>query len=144
MPGTSWSSHYWQPAPRWKLHQWLVKPDNPATSAHTPEKTCTRYTDKQLHTKCSFFPLQNELNNPKHEESSNTCASITKPLTTIIYWPQSLLVANSVKSPLTSLKCNLCMICVTHCRKRLKQFFGKKVKKPDKAVKGLFIQMVVH
>ena len=38
---------------------------------------------------------------------------------------------------------------MTSSRKRLKQFFGKKVKKPDKAVKGLFnnnlhLQMVVH
>ena len=33
---------------------------------------------------------------------------------------------------------------MTSSRKRLKQFFGKKVKKPDKAVKGLFNNDYLH
>ena len=28
VPKTSWSFHYWQPAPRQRLHRWLAKPDN--------------------------------------------------------------------------------------------------------------------
>ena len=47
VPETSWSFHYWQPAPRWRLQQWLEKPDKPDMSPHTPKKTGTRHTDKQ-------------------------------------------------------------------------------------------------
>jgi len=40
---TSWISchYYWQPAPRWRLHWWLTKPENPALSSHTPDRTVT-------------------------------------------------------------------------------------------------------
>ena len=34
MPNTSRSFHYWQPAPRWRLHRWLAKPGKPAMSPH--------------------------------------------------------------------------------------------------------------
>ena len=44
---TSWSFHYWQPVPRWIWHCWLAKPNDPAMSPHTPEKTGTHHTDKQ-------------------------------------------------------------------------------------------------
>ena len=47
MPDTSWSFRYWQPAPRWRLHRWLAKPDNPAMNPHALGKTSTRHTDKQ-------------------------------------------------------------------------------------------------
>ena len=32
MPEKSGSFLYWQPAPRWRLHRWLAKPDNPDMS----------------------------------------------------------------------------------------------------------------
>ena len=35
MPETSRSFHYWQPAPRWRLLQWLANPRNPAMSPHS-------------------------------------------------------------------------------------------------------------
>jgi len=47
VPETSWIFHYWQPAPRGRLHLWLAKPDNPAMNPHTPEKTRTCHTDTQ-------------------------------------------------------------------------------------------------
>ena len=47
MPGTSWSFHFWQPAPRWRLHRRLAKPDNPGMSPHAPEKTGTCQKDQQ-------------------------------------------------------------------------------------------------
>ena len=47
MPETSWSYHYWQPAPRWRPHWWLAKPDNPTMSPHALDKTGTRHTDTQ-------------------------------------------------------------------------------------------------
>ena len=63
MPETSWSFHYWQPAPRRRLHQWLTKPENTL-----------------VHKMFLLLPtLINKLCNPKHEES-DACASITKPL----------------------------------------------------------------
>ena len=34
VPETSWSFLYWESAPRWRLHQWLAKPDNPAINPH--------------------------------------------------------------------------------------------------------------
>ena len=48
MPETPRSFHHWQPASRWRLHQWPAKPDNPAMSPHAPRKTSTCYTNKQL------------------------------------------------------------------------------------------------
>ena len=94
VPKTLWNFQYWQPAPRWRLHQWLAKLDNPAMSPHTSNKTGTHHTDKQW--KVEGGPLKtphrvlllpttpiNELYNPKHKES-DARASITKPLTTII------------------------------------------------------------
>ena len=27
MTETYWSFHHWEPAPRWRLRQWLAKPD---------------------------------------------------------------------------------------------------------------------
>ena len=47
VPETSWSCRYCQPAPKWRLHPWLAKPNKPAMSPHACEKTGTRHTDKQ-------------------------------------------------------------------------------------------------
>ena len=106
MPETSWSFHYWQPAPRWRLHRWLAKPDNPAMSPHAPRRTGTRHTDTQWkaeggeggreqkplnapHTTLLLpTTLINKRYSPKHEVF-HTCASILNPLTN---WLQSLLV----------------------------------------------------
>ena len=120
MPEKSWSFHYRHPAPRCRLHWWLVKPDNPAMSPPQPPRRTraplpphwqtveSRGAGREKKTtKCSFFtqPPINKLYNPKHNES-DTCASITKPLTTKINycWPQPLLVVNSDKFQLTSCK----------------------------------------
>ena len=98
VPETSLSFHYWWPAPRWRLHRWLAKPDNPTISPHAPEKTGTPHTgkwwkvegvkggEKPLNTPHTMLLLPatptNKLYNPKHMES-DACASIPKPLTTI-------------------------------------------------------------
>ena len=117
MPETSWSFHYWQPAPRWRLHRWLAKPDNPAMSPQPPKRSGTRHTDRQWKaeggeggggTKPLNAPhtmlllpatLINKRYSPKHEVF-HACASILKPLTN---WLQSLLVVYLVKLRLTSL-----------------------------------------
>ena len=105
MPETSWSFHYWQPTPRWRLHQWLAKPDNPAMSPHAHEKTGTRHTDTQWKAEGGEGREQNLLNtphimlllpttmiskrySPKHMEF-HVCVSILKALTN---WLPSLLV----------------------------------------------------
>ena len=97
VPKTSWSYHYWQPAPRWRPHWWLAKPDNPAMSPHTLDKTGTRHTDTQWKVKGGEGREQNLLNNPhiqlllpaplmnkpygpEHKEF-HACASILIPLT---------------------------------------------------------------
>ena len=115
MPETSWSFHYWQPAPRWRLHQWLAKPDNPAMSPHTHEKTGTHHTDiqwkaergeggnkKPLNAQNIMLLLPatliNKRSSPKHMEF-HACASILKPLTN---WLPSLLVVYLLKLRLTS------------------------------------------
>ena len=116
MPETSWSFHYWQPAPRWRLHRWLAKPDNPAMSPHAPEKNRNPshwYTvesrgwggrePKPLNAPHTMLLLPATLINkrysPKHQVF-HACASILKPLTN---WLQSLLVVSLVKLRLTSL-----------------------------------------
>ena len=120
MPKTSWSLiHYWQPAPRWRLHRWLAKPDNPAMSPHALEKTGTCHTNTQWKAEGGEGREQKQLNaphmmlllpatlinkhySPKHVEF-HTCASILKPLTNQL---QLLLVIYLVKLRLTSLKRN--------------------------------------
>ena len=115
VPETSWSYHYRQPAPRWRLHWWLAKPDNPAMSPHALDKTGTRHTDTQWKAKGGEgreqkplnaphimlllpAPLINKPYSPEHEEF-HACASILTPLTN---WLQALLVVYLVKLRLTS------------------------------------------
>ena len=113
MPQTSCSFHCWLPAPRWRLHRWLAKPDNPGTSPTSPQiqRQAPMTLVKQLKVeegrregKTTKSPTQNapssrhndtiKLCNPKYKES-HPCSSITKLLTTIIInWPQSLLVVS--------------------------------------------------
>ena len=119
MPQTTWSYHYWQPAPRWRLHSWLAKPDNPAMSPHALEKIGTRHTDTQWKAKGGEgreqkiakrsthnaptvlpAPLVNKPYSPEHEEYQ-ACASILTPLTNRL---QMLLVVYLVKLRLTSFK----------------------------------------
>ena len=40
------SIHYWQPAPRWRLHEWLSKHDKPVISPLAHQETGTHLTDK--------------------------------------------------------------------------------------------------
>ena len=115
MPETSWSFHYWQPAPRWRLHRWLAKPYNLAMIPHAHEKTVTRHTDiqwkaetgeggnkKLLNAQNIMLLLPTTLINkrfsPKHMKF-HACASILKPLTN---WLPSLLVVYLVKLCLNS------------------------------------------
>ena len=112
---TSWSFHYRKPAPRWRLHWWLTKPDNPAISSHALDKTGTCHTDTQWKAKGGEgreqkplniphimlllpAPLINKPYSPEHEEF-HACASILIPLTN---WLQMLLVVYLVKLCLTS------------------------------------------
>ena len=61
---TSWSFHYWQPAPRWRLHLLLAKPDNPAMGPHTPEKTGAHHTDTHWRAEGGEGREQKPLNAP--------------------------------------------------------------------------------
>lgn len=95
---TSWSFHCWQPAPRWTLHWWLTKPDNPAMSLHSPKKMGTLHTDTQwkaeggdgwklkpLNTPHIMLLLPALINKRYHAKQveCHACASIPKPLTMI-------------------------------------------------------------
>ena len=116
VPKTSCSYHYWQPAPRWRPHLWLAKPENPAMSPHALDKTGTRHTE--LHSgkqrvgkggnktaKCSTHNAPNSTlikrhYSPEHEEF-HACTSILNLQTN---WLQMLLLLYLVKLHLTS--CN--------------------------------------
>ena len=115
MPETSWSYHYWQPAPRWRQHWWLAKPDNPAMSPHALDKTGTHHTDTQLKAKGGEGRKQKQLNAPhimlllpatlinkrysqEHEEF-HACAGILNPLTKCL---ETLLLVYLFKLRLTS------------------------------------------
>ena len=73
VPKTSWSFFYWQPAPRWRLHQWLEKPDKLAS--HEPRRSCggplsRDGTERRAHgplTRALYCPLPTAPNDHRAE-----------------------------------------------------------------------------
>ena len=66
VPETPRSFHHWQPASRWRLHQWWAKPDNPAMSPYAPKKTSTCYT-LAASVKMEIAPMVGKTRQPSHE-----------------------------------------------------------------------------
>ena len=107
VPETSGCFHSLQHVQRWRLHWWLAKPYKPSYESHSPKKTGTHHTDKQWKGRRGDTPLKMLLfpttliyciSSTSHSMRNPMRGQIhMKPLTTIVNWPQTLLVVNSVK-----------------------------------------------